>query len=86
MPSEDKPYRLPPPIVVADTCAASCWRDEVDDESRLLLEMAADTIRALTKRNNGLGYEIKMLEEIIEKLKERCVRLAQALEQAECGK
>ena len=62
MPSEDKPYRLPPPIVVADTCAASCWRDEVDDESRLLLEMAADTIRALMKRCVHLAKQLEQAE------------------------
>ena len=62
MPSEDQPYKLPPPSVVADTCAASCWRDEGDDESRLLLEMAADTIRGLMKRGVHLAKRLEQAE------------------------
>lgn len=86
MASEDKPYRLPPPIVVADMCLASAWRDEVDDESRLLHEMSSDTIHAMKKRENVLNYQLKAQHELICELRERCVRLARSLEQAECGK
>ena len=47
----DKPYsKLPPALTVANMCAMRAWDDNVDDESRLLLEMAADTIRMLHKR------------------------------------
>lgn len=45
-----KPYKLPPALVVADMCAMQAWVDHIDDESRLRLEMAADTIRLLHKR------------------------------------
>ena len=62
MQSEDQPYKLPPPSVVADTCAASCWRDDVDDESRLLLEMAADTIRGLMGRCVRLAKRLEQAE------------------------
>lgn len=48
--NEDKPYNLPPALTVADMCAMRAWEDSIDDDSRLLLEMAADTIRALHKR------------------------------------
>jgi len=46
----DKPYELPPPLIVADLCAQQAWENDIDDESRLRLEMAADTIRALHLR------------------------------------
>ena len=45
-----KPYELPPALTVADMCAMQAWVDHIDDESRLRLEMAADTIRLLHKR------------------------------------
>lgn len=48
--SDDKPYSLPPALTVADMCAMQAWQNDIDDESRLLLEMAADTIRLLHKR------------------------------------
>ena len=48
--NEDKPYDLPPALVVADLCAQQAWEHDIDDESRLRLEMAADTIRLLHKR------------------------------------
>jgi hypothetical protein len=45
-----KPYKLPPPATVADLCAQRAWDDDVDDGTRIRLELAADTIRALMKR------------------------------------
>ena len=46
----DKPYDLPPALTVADLCAQQAWVHNIDDESRLRLEMAADTIRLLHRR------------------------------------
>jgi hypothetical protein len=46
----DNPYKLPPPSIVADMCAQRAWDDEVDDDTRLRLEFAADTIRELMQR------------------------------------
>jgi len=46
----DKPYRLPAAVRLATYCEARAWDDEVDDESRLLLEQAADMIRGLMAR------------------------------------
>jgi len=46
----DKPYRLPAAVRLATYCEARAWDDEVDDESRLLLEQAADMIRSLMAR------------------------------------
>lgn len=48
--SDDKPYDLPPALTVADLCAQQAWEHDIDDESRLRLEMAADTIRLLHRR------------------------------------
>jgi len=47
--SADNPA-LPPPNVVANLCAQRAWDDDVDDGTRLRLELAADTIRVLMKR------------------------------------
>jgi hypothetical protein len=44
------PYELPPPNVVANLCAQRAWDDDLDDGTRIRLEFAADTIRALMKR------------------------------------
>jgi hypothetical protein len=46
----DNPYELPPPSIVADLCAQRAWDDEIDDDTRLRLEFAADTIRHLMQR------------------------------------
>jgi len=46
----DNPYELPPPSIVADLCAQRAWDDEIDDDTRLRLEFAADTIRMLMQR------------------------------------
>jgi len=46
----DNPYELPPPSIVADLCAQRAWDNEVDDDTRLRLEFAADTIRELMQR------------------------------------
>ena len=54
--SDDKPYDLPPALTVADMCAMQAWLDHIDDESRLRLEMAADTIRLLHKRLMKLAH------------------------------
>jgi hypothetical protein len=46
----ENPYPAPAPLIVADLCAQAAWLDAVDDDSRLRLEWAADTIRALHAR------------------------------------
>ncbi len=47
---KDNPYELPAPSIVADLCAQRAWDDNVDDDTRLRLEFASDTIRALMRR------------------------------------
>jgi hypothetical protein len=58
----DKPYNLPPALTVADMCAMRAWDNNIDDDSRLLLEMAADTIRAMHKRLGRLAHSNEQAE------------------------
>ena len=59
----DKPYsKLPPALTVADMCAQRAWDDDVDDDTRLLCEMAADTIRLLHKRLMTLAHNNEQAE------------------------
>jgi hypothetical protein len=60
--SEDRPYELPAPDVVANLCAQQAWHDHVDDGSRLLLEMSADTIRLLMARCVRLAQALERKE------------------------
>ena len=60
--TEDKPYRLPPPATVADMCATMAWNDDIDDDARLALEMAADTIRALMGRVTANARQLELSE------------------------
>jgi len=48
--SEENPYRMPSPEMVAKLCARTAWKDDLNDETRLLLEWSADTIRRLMRR------------------------------------
>ena len=58
----DNPYELPAPVVVADLCAQRAWDDSVDDDTRLRLEFAADTIRMLMNRCVELAGLFERLE------------------------
>ena len=60
--TNDNPYELPAPSVVADLCAKRAWDDEVDDDTRVRLEFAADTIRLLMKRCVELAGLFERLE------------------------
>lgn len=54
--------RKPSPQSVADTCLASAWRDEIDDESRILLEQAHDTIVSLMARLVATSKILEVVE------------------------
>lgn len=56
------PYDLPAPTIVADPCAQRAWDDAVDDDTRLRLEFAADTIRLLMRRCIVLSQAIERIE------------------------
>ena len=60
--TNDNPYELPAPSVVADLCAQRAWDDQVDDDTRVRLEFAADTIRLLMKRCVELAGLFERLE------------------------
>jgi hypothetical protein len=60
--NEDKPYELPAPSSVANMCAAKAWCEDCDDQSRLLHEMSADTIRLLMKRCVHLAAQLERAE------------------------
>ena len=57
-----KRRRKPSPRTVADTCLASAWRDEIDDESRVLLEQAHDTITELISRLVATSKVLEVVE------------------------
>jgi hypothetical protein len=56
------PYNLPPALTVADMCAMQAWENDVDDESRLRLEMAADTIRAMNLQMMRIAHSLETTE------------------------
>jgi len=53
---------LPSPEAVRAACAFRCWDDDCDDESRVLLEQAADTIRKLMRRCIRLSRALEASE------------------------
>lgn len=55
-------HPAPAPLVLADTLANHAWLDEIDDDSRQLLEWAADTIRSIVRMNLLLSQEKERLE------------------------
>jgi hypothetical protein len=59
MPEELKPL---PPCIVADMCLTHAWRDDIDDEVRLVLENAAHWITDLTRRLVENPLRIETLE------------------------
>ena len=64
----DMPYKLPPALIVADMAALQAWMDDIDDNSRLIHEMSADTIRKMHKQQFRLAQVIERLELKLERL------------------
>jgi hypothetical protein len=56
------PYSLPPAKVLADMLAVHAWDDAIEDETRLLLEWAATTIRKQHKQNVRLAKTLEVTE------------------------
>ena len=50
------------PDEVRARCARRAWDDDADDDSRLLLEIAADTIRSLMLRTGSLAKKLEAAE------------------------
>jgi len=67
--NRDNPYPPPAPGVLAQMCARAAWRQDLDDDVRLLLEWAADTITGSEfERGRALG-RAERLEAVCEVLK-----------------
>jgi hypothetical protein len=60
--NEDKPYALPAAITLAERCDARAWDNDTDDDSRMLLEQAAEMIRELMGRCVSLAAAGERLE------------------------
>lgn len=58
----DNPYPAPSPLVLADMCAMQAWNDHIDDDSRRLMEWAADVIREVVRDNHRLSHRAEQLE------------------------
>lgn len=71
-----KPYKLAPPSLVADFCALYAWNDDLDDNVRLVLEQAADTIRLLMKRSARSGGRAERFEAEVQRLENYVRHLA----------
>jgi hypothetical protein len=64
----DKPYKLPPPSSSPIWLPLQAWMEDVDDNSRLILEMNADTIRKMHKQQFRLAQAIERLELRLERI------------------
>lgn len=51
-----EPRELPAPSIVADLCAQAAWREHANDDTRKVLELASDTIRAVMRRCVELAH------------------------------
>ena len=60
------PYPCPAPCILADQLAMHSWSEHIDDQTRMLLEWGADTIRALIVLNNKLSNRAEHLEAEVE--------------------
>lgn len=56
------PYELPSPDEVARLCEIQMWRDHIDDDSRVVIEMAGQTIRNLMSRTAVLALKLELTE------------------------
>ena len=56
------PYKLPPASQLADMLAVHAWDEHIDDDTRLLLEWAATTIRKQHRQNVRLAKTLETTE------------------------
>jgi len=57
-----EPRELPAPAIVADLCAQEAWRQTANEDTRKVLELAADTIRAVMRRCVMLAHANELKE------------------------
>jgi hypothetical protein len=62
----------PSPETVRQLCARRMWDDAADDESRLILELAADTIRELMARAGSASLRAERAEAERDTLRQIC--------------
>jgi hypothetical protein len=43
-------------------CARAAWQQDIPDQTRMLLEWAADTIREVVQKNHTLSHRNEQLE------------------------
>ena len=60
--SNGNPYPPPAPRELADMCAIQAWENHLDDQTRLLLEFAADELRRLMDRCLVLSVNLERAE------------------------
>jgi hypothetical protein len=61
---------MPSPDAIREACARRSWDDDVDDESRILLEHAADVIRELQSRVVLVAHFNEQAEAVNQRLTE----------------
>jgi len=57
-----EPRELPAPSIVADLCAQEAWRQSANEDTRKVLELAAETIRAVMRRCVALAHQVETSE------------------------
>ena len=57
-----EPRELPAPSIVADLCAQEAWRQTANEDTRKVLELAAETIRAVMRRCVALAHQVETSE------------------------
>jgi hypothetical protein len=57
-----EPRELPAPAIVADLCAQEAWRQAANEDTRKVLELAAETIRAVMRRCVALAHQVETSE------------------------
>jgi hypothetical protein len=58
----DNPYPAPPPVLLAQMLRMQAWRDDIDDDSRILHEQSAEVIEELIIRNGRQAHLLETLE------------------------
>lgn len=57
-----QPRELPPPRIVALMCSSRSWDDDIDDDTRKILEMSNKTILSLLRRLISQAHHWEQLE------------------------
>jgi len=57
-----EPRELPAPSIVAELCAQEAWRQAANEDTRKVLELAAETIRAVMRRCVALAHKVEVQE------------------------